>query len=111
VLNYVQWQPQPYGWAAPNFYHRPLYYEDANLERYGLHYGRIQPVRSAAHFFVSTVFIPFQTGVYHPCEHCYTLGHDRPGSCNPAYFSDYPITARAIIHQSLSTVGAVFILP
>ncbi len=55
TLNYVQWRPQIGWWAAPNFYHRPLYFEEANLERYGFSYGRLQPFASAAHFFCSRV--------------------------------------------------------
>ncbi len=110
-LSYVQWQPRAFAWAAPNFYHRPLYYEAPNLERYGFDHGCAQPVYSAGHFFVSTVLLPLQIGGDHPCSRAYALGYYRPGSCNPAYLSHYPVTPRGLIYQSLSTMGAVFILP
>lgn len=47
--------------ASSRFYHRPLYFEDQKLERYGASpgmLGRMPPVRSGVHFFGSVVLLP-----------------------------------------------------
>lgn len=78
-------------WEAPAFAHRPLYFEEVNLERYGHYAPRCQPVLSAAHFAASLVSLPYQMYVYRRCEPIYTLGHYRPGSCNPHQIHHLPI--------------------
>lgn len=77
------WDPTVALWEAPSFYHRPLYFEEVNLERYGHRQVHLQPVHSAAHFFANTIALPYKMLVHHPCERIYTLGHYRPGDCNP----------------------------
>jgi hypothetical protein len=68
-------------WEAPNFYHRPLYLADENLERYGLA-GRYQALRSTLHFFGQIPIIRYDLTVGSRLPGCrvYTLGHGRPGS-------------------------------
>jgi hypothetical protein len=89
------WPTYAYNWDATCFYHNPLYFEEANLERYGYQCGDrcccctcgqeccLQPAASAAHFYGALLALP-----YCMCEQCpgdcvYTLGHYRPGDCNP----------------------------
>lgn len=98
------WSPKTYQWHAPSFYHRPLYFEQVNLERYG-HYHqnwKLESVLSAAHFFGSAVKLPLQLGAYHPCERVYTLGRYRPGNCNPNHRYLIPITWDGILKQGLA---------
>ena len=98
------WTTKTYQWHAPNFYHRPLYFEQVNLERYG-HYHRnwkLESALSAAHFFGSAITLPLRLGAYHPCERVYTLGRYRPGSCNPNHRYLIPITWEGILKQGLS---------
>jgi hypothetical protein len=81
------WPANLYAWDAPSFYHRPLYFEQPNLERYG-HFHRswrLQSAISAAHFFASVPTLPLKMCVHKPCERVHTLGHFRPGNCNPHY--------------------------
>lgn len=78
------WFNQSFTWIAPAFYHNPLYYEQPNLERYGIGPCRVsQPALSAAHFFGSFALAPYKILTQHPCEKVYTLGHCRPGNLVP----------------------------
>lgn len=78
------WMPTPYTWISPVFYHQPLYFEQPNLERYGLGRARVvQPLLSSVHFFGSIPLVPYKTLTHHPRERVYTLGQGRPGNCVP----------------------------
>lgn len=84
------WTTFNYQWAATAFCHRPLYFEEINLERYG--YGCnecLQPGVSAAHFFGTVAALPYCMVTTCPNECVYTLGHYRPGSC-PPWQRNYP---------------------
>ncbi|HVT26666.1 MAG TPA: hypothetical protein VHE81_01485 [Lacipirellulaceae bacterium] len=73
-----------YQWDATCFCHQPLYFEEANLERYG--YGCdccLQPAASAFHFFGTIPVLPYCMVAECPGDCVYTLGHYRPGDCNP----------------------------
>jgi hypothetical protein len=75
------WLDYAYFWQAPALHHRPLYFEEPNLERYG-HTSRFltQPFLSGAHFFSSVPALPFKMAIERPFTKRYTLGHGRPGS-------------------------------
>jgi hypothetical protein len=93
------WMPTPYTWISPAFYHHPLYFEQPNLERYGIGRARaIQPLLSSIHFFGSIPLVPYKTWTHHPRERVYTLGQGRPGNC-------VPVQRGVILGQS--TVGEV----
>ena len=93
-------------WESPNMAHRPLHFEDENLERYGIN-GRFPAVRSGAHFFKSYVFFPHSLGKYgRSCE--YSMGYYRPGDCNPAYIPDTTKSAKGLLYQA-AAFGAVAI--
>ena len=78
------WSPRVYAWVTPTFAHRPLYFEQVNLERYGLGSRPLfKPAVSAAHFFSTIPVIPLKMAVKHPHECVYTLGYGRPGDCLP----------------------------
>lgn len=99
-LGGLPWAEYTYAWHSPVFYHNPLYFEQPNLERYGIGtYPILQPAVSSAHFFTSIALVPYKTLTQHPCEKYYTLGNLRPGNCNP-------IQRRVLLGQS--TVGEVF---
>ncbi len=54
-----EWTPTGYCWCTPSFCHKPLYFEQPNLERYGMGPGPLMaPVYSSAHFFGSIVLLP-----------------------------------------------------
>jgi hypothetical protein len=79
------WYSYTFGWEPPAVFFKPLYFEDINLERYGIHYGCLQPAVSFGHFFTRCVCLPYKLLVQPPCECIYTLGYERPNNCIPLY--------------------------
>ena len=78
------WEQITYMWKASAMCHKPLYFEDEQLERYGHSFTPcFQPFVSGAHFFCTCRVLPYCMGVEPPCECIYALGHYRPGSCAP----------------------------
>ncbi|MEX2142797.1 MAG: hypothetical protein WD894_26310 [Pirellulales bacterium] len=74
------WVGYAYFWQAPALCHRPLYFEEPNLERYGHSAGcALQPLVSAAHFFSAVPALPVKMALEHPHTCNYSLGHARPG--------------------------------
>ena len=105
------WIPQTFTWKASALCHKPLYFEDVQLERYGHTHGPIsQPVRSVAHFFVSFVSWPYQTAIHPPNECQYALGYYRPGDCAPWLKDPIPLSLGGLGRQALVT-GAVIAIP
>jgi hypothetical protein len=102
------WPTLGYNWVAPNSAHYPLYFEEINAERYGYTCcACAQPAISAAHFFGSAVTLPYQMGANCPRECIYTLGHYRPGDCNPWRTHYCPISARGAALQAAAVFGVV----
>jgi hypothetical protein len=79
------WHDWYFGWEAPAVFFKPLYFEDINLERYGIHMGCLQPAVSFGHFFTRCACLPYKLLVQPPCECIYTLGYERPNNCIPLY--------------------------
>jgi len=99
-------------WKAAGYCHKPLYFEDWNLERYGHSRGVLaDPWISAAHFFVSLPVLPYKMGVQAPWECVYPLGYYRPGSCAPWTCPAVPISARGFAVEAATITGIVFLLP
>jgi hypothetical protein len=71
-------------WESPAFCYKPLYFEQPNLERYGIGYGcPTNALVSGGKFFVDAALLPVNL-VRQPPKSCEcTLGHRRPGSCAP----------------------------
>lgn len=85
-------------WESPNMAHRPLHFEDENLERYGNN-QKLQSIRSGMHFFKSVVFLPHSFGKYgNECQ--FSLGYYRPGDCNPAFLPDTSKSAKGLLYQT-----------
>jgi len=98
------WAFQCFHWVAPGSNHKPLYFEEVNLERHGYSYGRIlQPYVSGAHFFGTVAILPYKMALDRPCEPIYTLGHYRPGSCAPHEFYSVPFE----VYPTLVEAGAI----
>lgn len=111
VFNGRCWEPMTVTWHAANLCHKPLYFEDVALERYGHSDGPfMQPVRSTAHFFVSLITLPYQTGIHPPNECQYALGYYRPGSCAPWIVYPVPLSPRGTVHQAGFILGAAYTL-
>ncbi len=99
-------------WKATGACHKPLYFEDVQLERYGHEWGPLaQPVISTARFFGDVIVLPYKMGI-HPMNECqYSLGHYRPGSCAPWTVGPVPISLRGALLQAKVITGAALVLP
>ncbi|MCE9630129.1 MAG: hypothetical protein K8S94_05330 [Planctomycetia bacterium] len=99
-------------WKAAGYCHKPLYFEDWELERYGHSRGPLaDPFLSAAHFFITLPILPYKMGVELPWECVYPLGYYRPGSCAPWTIPAIPISCRGMAVQAATVTGLVFLLP
>lgn len=106
------WAEITYLWKASALCHKPLYFEDVQLERYGHSWGPFaQPLISGAHFFVTIPILPYKMGLKTPNECVYTLGHYRPGNCAPYLIDPIPFTWRAAVWQAGAVVGVSAIVP
>jgi hypothetical protein len=106
------WSETTYMWKASALCHKPLYFENEQLERYGHSWPPcIQPVVSGAHFFSRLPVLPYCMGVEPPCECIYALGHYRPGNCAPYMCDAIPLSPRGALIEAGSVVGAAAILP
>jgi hypothetical protein len=106
------WAETIYTWKPSSLCHKPLYFEEEALERYGHSKGPfIQPVYSAGHFFVTLPILPYKMGVQTPHECEYALGYYRPGSCAPYFVYPIPISVRGALFQAGSVVGTAAVLP
>ncbi|MGC4006993.1 MAG: hypothetical protein QM811_29260 [Pirellulales bacterium] len=105
------WQPWNYAWEASALCHRPLYFEEKNLERYGHNAGRLQPAVSAVHFFATIPILPYKMTLDPPNEVIYTLGHSRPGDPAAWERTDLRWDARAAAVEAGVVTGLIFALP
>ncbi len=70
-----------FAWAAPKIRYQPLYFEDAQLERYGQTKGLIkQPIVSGFKFFRDAALLPLNASIDCPGSCDGPLGFCRPGS-------------------------------
>lgn len=106
------WQALTFHWQASAVAHKPIYFEDAQLERHGHTLGPwLQPMRSGAHFFTNIAILPYHMGI-HPWNECqYALGYHRPGSLAPRVKPAFPLSKKAALIQAGSVLGGVFIIP
>ncbi len=106
------WQPITYTWKASALCHKPLYFEERQLERYGHTTGPVfQPVLSGAHFFLNVAVLPYKMGINPPNECQYPLGYYRPGSCSPWLLPPAPLSVRGGLLQAGAITGVAFLFP
>ena len=106
------WEQTTYMWKASAMCHKPLYFEDEQLERYGHSFSPcFQPFVSGAHFFLTLPVLPYCMGVEPPCECIYALGYYRPGSCAPYMCNPIPLSPRGALLQAGAVTGAAAVLP
>jgi hypothetical protein len=96
---------------ASGLCHKPLYFEETQLERYGHSVGPMQPFVSGAHFFVNLAALPYNMGIHPPNECQYALGYYRPGSCAPWMIPPVPLSARGAASATGFYTGLNFLLP
>lgn len=101
-----------YTWKASGLCHKPLYFEEIELERYGHTFGPVaQPVISGAHFFANIAILPYKMGINPPHECQYALGYYRPGDCAPFMLPPVPLSARGALYEAGAIVGGVALFP
>ncbi|MCA9221030.1 MAG: hypothetical protein KDA71_11930 [Planctomycetales bacterium] len=106
------WMPMTMTWKASALCHKPLYFEEVQLERYGHTAGPIvQPVLSGAHFFLNIAVLPYKTGINPPTECQYALGYYRPGSCAPWLLPPVPISVRGALYETGAVLGGIYLIP
>lgn len=106
------WPGITYMWKASALCHKPLYFENVALERYGHSWGwHVQPLVSAAHFFATVPILPYKMGLTPPNECIYALGYYRPGNCAPYLIEPLGTSPRAVVWQAGAVVGAAAIVP
>ena len=107
-----QWPLLTYNWKASALCHKPLYFEQVQLERYGHSWGPFtQPIMSGVHFFSSVPILPYKMGVRTPRECVYTLGHYRPGNCAPYMIEPMPLSLRGALFQAGAITGVSVVVP
>jgi hypothetical protein len=100
------WEQTTYMWKASAMCHKPLYFEDEQLERYGHSFTPcIEPFVSGAHFFATIPVLPYCMGVEPPNECIYALGHYRPGDCAPYMCNPIPLSCRGALFEAGAVVG------
>ncbi len=99
-------------WKAANACHKPLYFEEPQLERYGHEWGPwAQPAISSLNFFKNVAILPYKMGI-HPMNECqYPLGYYRPGSCAPWTVGPIPLSLRGAATQAAFVTGAAAVIP
>lgn len=99
-------------WKAPGLCHKPLYFEEVELERYGHEVGPVlQPIISSVHFFGNVAVMPYKMGI-HPMTECqYSLGYYRPGNCAPYMIPPIPWSLRGAASQAKAVIGGASLIP
>lgn len=106
------WTCVTYNWKASGLCHKPLYFEQVAVERYGHSMPTlVQDVMCGAHFFASIPALPYMMGLCPPDECQYSLGYYRPGNCAPYLIDPIPLSLRAGLFEAGAIVGGILIIP
>ena len=101
------WAPKTFVWAASALAHKPLFFEDEALERYGHTCGKWQPLISPAKFFLTFPILPYKMGLTPPNENIYVLGCYRAGDRCPYMLDAIPLSVRASVLEGCGWVGGI----
>lgn len=106
------WADVEFTWSATRLCHRPLYFEQVNVERYGYTVSPVlQPAISGAHFFLTIPVLPYKMVVQPPRECIYTLGYYRAGSPAPRRWHHLTWDPTAATVEGFLATGLVFLIP
>jgi len=106
-----QWEIRTCEWDAPMSRHFPLLFEETNLERYGYHFGVLQPVISGVNFYTNIAVAPYKGYTRRYCDPVYTLGHYRPGNCVPYQWHLYKFDPKAAALYGGTIAGGIILIP
>ena len=106
------WSSSKFTWRASSTGHKPLYFDEPELERHGHTSGPVlQPLVSGAHFFVNLAMAPYKMGIHPPHECQYALGYERPGNASPWLVPPLPLSLRGAITAGGLYTGGIFVVP
>ncbi|MCY2991848.1 MAG: hypothetical protein NTY19_28825 [Planctomycetota bacterium] len=106
------WEPVTMNWKASGLCHKPLYFEQVQLERYGHTVGPLlEAPLAGAHFFANIALLPYNMGIHPPQECQYALGYYRPGNCAPWLLPPFPLSLRGGLAEAGVIVGGAFLIP
>jgi hypothetical protein len=107
------WPHLTYTWKASALCHKPLYFEEVGLERYGHSWGPcgLEDAQSFVHFFGDLVLLPYNVGVQTPCECDYALGYYRPGDCAPWICDPFPLSCRGVMTGAVGYCAFAALFP
>ncbi len=106
------WACTTFTWKASALCHKPLYFEDVAMERYGHSWGPVlDPFVSSVNFFGSLIFLPYKMGLETPNECVYALGYYRPGDCAPYSIDAIPLSPRGALFEAAGVVGLIYAIP
>jgi hypothetical protein len=106
------WLASTFHFQASGLCHKPLYFEEVQLERYGHTAGPVrQPIISGCHFVMNLALLPYRMGINPPTECQYALGYYRPGSCAPWMIPPFPLSLRGAASETAAALGIIAILP
>jgi hypothetical protein len=107
-----QWLATAFEYHASALCHKPLYFEEVQLERYGHTAGPFrQPIISGAHFMISLLALPYQMGMHPPNECVYPLGYYRPGNCAPWMIPPIPLSLEGAKLEIAAALGMIYLIP
>ena len=93
------------------FAHHPLYFEEANLERYGRTCGQLQPALSGLRFFATIPSLPYAMTVHNPYKTYTTLWPYEAGWGAPKVKELRPLEVEPSLVQAGVITGLLFVLP
>jgi hypothetical protein len=107
------WTPLSYSWEAPQLKYNPLYFEDAQLERYGNEVCILQPFLSGARFYATIPTLPYQmmSEGNSVCHTVYDFGYKRPGDCVPYALEVPPFSWTGALASGGWAFALIVILP
>ncbi|WP_437201602.1 hypothetical protein [Planctomicrobium sp. SH664] len=98
-------------WEASNLYHKPLYFEDVPLERYGHAFpDGVQPFVSVGKFGVQLAALPYQIALDPVWRDQYVLGYYRPGDPAPYLCYRAPLNLKAAAAAAGVYTGLIFLV-
>ena len=108
----TEWDGSLAGWTSPEFYTRPLYFEQMNFERYEtLAPAWTRPMLSYTQFMATIPVLPYKMGTIGPRDQVYTVGHYPYGQVAPVHSHWGTPTRRGMLLQGVATTGLIFFIP
>ncbi len=107
-----EWFTSVAGWTAPEFYTRPLYFEQINFERYETSAPVwTRPALSYAQFLSTIPVLPYKMGADSPTDRTYAIGHYPYGQVAPPTAHWGKLSKRGMLLQGAATTGLIFFIP